>query len=617
MIRRLSAQVRSESGASSAGAIVAAVVAAALVALGLFLFLGRDSTTDTGAGPDPGEVPGDRAECTQVVVAASPEKAGILAAAIEDYNATDPEVDGACVYAQVLRKGSGTAAAALARGWDVEVDGPQPHVWSPAASAWGEVASVQAQELDQPDIFPTEGTSIATSPLVIAMPQPMAEALGWPDEQIGWSDLAALAADPAGWGAQGHPEWGPFRLGKTNPNFSTSGLNATIGTYVAATGTASDLTVANVEDPATAEFVRGVESAVVHYGDTTLTFLSNLLRADRDGRALSYVSAVTVEEKSVLDYNRGNPAADPELTDPEPPSVPLVAVYPTEGTLVSDNPWFVLEAPWVDQTTRAAAEDLQAYLLTDEAQQLFLDEGFRSADGTPGTAVADAAELLAEQPTTVLSPPGGEVLDAILRSWESNRKPARVLMVLDVSGSMGDTVSGAGLSRLQLAQSATLAALDGFAEQDEVGLWIFSSEQGQDSDVPYTPLVDIAPAATSLPEIRSVVPNLIPNGGTALYATTKAAHALLDADASDARIEAVVVLTDGVNEHPDNDLGAVVDQLETEAGEPSIRVFTIGYGEDADQQTLQAIAEASDARSYNASDPLAIEQVMIDVISNF
>ena len=48
-----------------------------------------------------------------------------------------------------------------------------------------------------------------------------------------------------------------------------------------------------------------------------------------------------------------------------------------------------------------------------------------------------------------------------------------------------------------------------------------------------------------------------------------------------------------------------------------MRVFTIGYGEDADQETLQAIAEASDARSYNASDPLAIEQVMIDVVSNF
>lgn len=620
MARR--AQTARQRGATSAGAIVAAVVAAALVALGVFLFIGDDTAGD-GDGDDQGEGPGtaappaERAECTQVVVAASPEKAGVLGENVADYNATDPEVDGTCVFAQVLRKGSGTAAAALARGWDEQVDGPAPTVWSPAASAWGEIAAVQAQELDQPDIFPTEGASIATSPLVIGMPQPMAEALGWPDEQIGWSDLAALAQDDGGWAAAGHPEWGPFRLGKTNPNFSTSGLNATIGTYFAATGTASDLTVENVEDQATADFIAGVEAGVVHYGDTTLTFLSNLLRADQQGRSLAYVSAVTVEEKSILDYNAGNPAADPDLVDPEPPSVPLVAMYPPEGTLVSDNPWFVLEAPWVDADQSAAADDLLQYLLTDQAQQRFADDGFRGADGEPGARITEDAGLLPDQPTTVLSPPGGEVLEAILRSWEENRKPARVLMVLDVSGSMGDPVAGSGQSRLRLAQDATLIALDGFASQDEVGLWVFSSEQAQNSDVPYSPLVEIAASPTSLPQIEQVVPNLFPDGGTGLYATTKAAHATLAADASDSRIEAVVVLTDGQNEHPDSNLQAVVDQLETEAGEPAVRVFTIGYGEDADQETLQTIAEASDARSYNASDPLAIEQVMIDVISNF
>ena len=598
------------------GALVAAVVAAGLVALGLFLFVLRDDPAETadGGSGTPQPPPGD---CTVVTIAASPEKAGVLSQAIDDYNASDPEVDGTCVVGQVVRKGSGTAAAALARGWDEAVDGPSPTVWSPAASSWGDIAAVQARELDNPDIFPSSGPSIATSPLVIAMPRPMAEALGWPSEQIGWDDLIELTQDPAGWGSAGHPEWGAFRLGKTNPNFSTSGLNATVGAYVAATGTSSDLTVADVEDPATTEFIKGVESAVVHYGDTTLTFLSNLLRADREGRALGYVSAVTVEEKSVLDYNNGNPAADPTLTTSEPPSVPLVAVYPSGGTLVSDNPWFVLDAEWVDEAQRSAAADVLDYLLTDDAQQRFVDDGFRRADGSPGPRITEAAGVLPDQPQTVLAPPSGDVLDAVLRSWEANRKPARVLMVLDVSGSMGDAVEGAGSTRLQLAQDATLAALDGFAAQDQVGLWIFSSERGQNSNVPYTALVEVDDAESTLPRIEQVVPNLIANGGTALYATTKAAHAELAASASDARIEAVVLLTDGVNEHPDNDLAAVVSALETEPGEPSVRVFTIGYGEDADQETLSTIAEASDARSYNASDPLAIEQVMTDVISNF
>ncbi len=67
-----------------------------------------------------------------------------------------------------------------------------------------------------------QGTPFMNTPLVIAMPKPMAEALGWPDKALGWSDILALATDPAGWAAYGHPEWGPFRLGKTNPNFSTA-----------------------------------------------------------------------------------------------------------------------------------------------------------------------------------------------------------------------------------------------------------------------------------------------------------------------------------------------------------------------------------------------------------
>ena len=45
----------------------------------------------------------------------------------------------------------------------------------------------------------------------------------------------------------------------------------------------------------------------MHYGDTTLTFLNNWYRADRRGNALTYASAVAVEEKSLFDYNSGNP----------------------------------------------------------------------------------------------------------------------------------------------------------------------------------------------------------------------------------------------------------------------------------------------------------------------
>src|SRR5438128_1193006 len=79
----------------------------------------------------------------------------------------------------------------------------------------------------------------ARTPLVIAMPKPMAQTLGWPSKPIGWSDILALAKDPRGWQRYGKP-YGAFKLGKTNPNFSTSGLNATVGAYFAATQRSSD-----------------------------------------------------------------------------------------------------------------------------------------------------------------------------------------------------------------------------------------------------------------------------------------------------------------------------------------------------------------------------------------
>ena len=77
------------------------------------------------------------------------------------------------------------------------------------------------------------------------------------------SELAkdiALAKDPQGWGAKGHPEWGTFKLGKTNPNFSTSGLSATIAQYYAAVGKTEGLSLEDLKKPEVATFAKNVGS---------------------------------------------------------------------------------------------------------------------------------------------------------------------------------------------------------------------------------------------------------------------------------------------------------------------------------------------------------------------
>src|SRR3546814_7609246 len=103
-------------------------------------------------------------------------------------------------------------------------------------------------------------TSFMLTPLGITMPRPKAEALGWPDEPLGFAAILALCKDQAGWGAYDHPEWGAFRLGNTNPNFSTSGLSALVAQAYAANGKTSGLSIEDLAKPSTDEFARGVES---------------------------------------------------------------------------------------------------------------------------------------------------------------------------------------------------------------------------------------------------------------------------------------------------------------------------------------------------------------------
>ena len=162
----------------------------------------------------------------------------------------------------------------------------------------------------------TDPVSFMNTPLVIAMPRPMAEALGWPDQPIGWSDILALSRSANGWADEGHPEWGRFRLGKTNPNYSTSGLHALIAQTYAATGKTAGLSSEDLQNPTVQQYGRDIESSVVHYGDITMTFLNNWFRTDRRGTALNYASAVAVEEKSLIDYNAATPTVSSTRVSP-------------------------------------------------------------------------------------------------------------------------------------------------------------------------------------------------------------------------------------------------------------------------------------------------------------
>ena len=599
-------------GRSRIPLVVAAVVG--VIAIGAVRTISADDATSPVT---PGGVAVDDSGCTVVQLTASSEKAALLREVAKDYAASGAEVGGTCARVVVTSKASGGATEALGRGWDEAVDGPRPDVWSPASSSWTGLLRQRTTSRDAPDLVgDAKPPSIAQTPLVIAMPKPMAEALGWPAKPLGWGDVLALAKDPRGWGAVGKP-YGRFKLGKTNPNFSTSGLNATVGAYFAATGLSSDLQLDDLAAKPAVDYVRRVESSVVHYGDTTLTFLSNLQKADDAGQGLTYVSAVTVEEKSVWDYNQGNPTGDPAtLGDRPKPKIPLVSIYPKEGTLFSDNPYVTLRADWVTPDKQAVAADFLAYVQGKAPQQRFADAAFRSFDGTAGARITQADGMLPAEPKAVLSPPSPPVLAQVQASWEQLRKRARVLLVLDVSGSMGESVGSQGASKLELAKTAAAASVDLLAPDDQVSLWVFSTEQ--DGVKPYRELVPFGSVSARGAMVKAQIADLVADGGTGLYATVRAATAALDAQFDPTRINAVVVLTDGRNEFPaDSDIDSLTRALTSEDADRTVRVFPIAYGDDADLDELTRIADASRAAAYDASDPATLDRVLTAVLSNF
>jgi len=574
----------------------------------------------------------DRDRCVVVDAAVSPEKIELLTDMAEEFNRSDLatiEVDGdeTCLAVVVQAKASGGAAQLLDQGWDEEAEGPRPVVWSPASTAWQAVLNQRFLASGR-DTIADDATPFMRTPLVIAMPEPLAEALGWPDEPLGWVDILELARSGQGWAEFGHPEWGAFRLGKTNPNFSTSGLSALIAQTYAAADKREGLSAEDLRKAEVVEFGTDVESAVVHYGDTTLTFMNNWYRADQRGNPYAYTSAAAVEEKSVIDYNTGNP--DGVLSQgeqPRAPRIPLVAIYPEEGTLYSDNPLVVLDADWVDDDERAGAARFVEFVQRPENQERVLAYGFRP--GNPDVEIAApvtrANGVDPTQPQTLLEVPTPEVMVEVLDAWAVQRKRARVTLVVDVSGSMGDLASADGPdTKLDLAKSAAIDALDQFKDEDEVGLRIFTSDIGPGGQT-FVDVVPLSRVGDVRERLATQIRGLVPLNGTPLYDVTRTTFEELAASYDPARINAIVLLTDGRNDDGvsgddrqqlDQLLAALAAGSEGATSRP-VRVFPIAYGGDADIGILRQIAEASTGAVYDASDPRSINKVFTAVISNF
>lgn len=467
------------------------------------------------------------------------------------------------------------------------------HVYSPASSAYMPLlnsAWMQATGRTQPVVGP--GEPVLLSPIVIALWKPMAEALGWPGKPVGWADLMKVAANPEGWAAYGHPEWGRFKLGHTHPEFSNSGLLSVLAEAYAGAGKTRGLSAADIESKKTLDLLRRIEGTVVHYGKSTGFFADKMLE-----RGPGYISAAVLYENLVIEsYSKRTDAP-----------FPLVSLYPVEGTFWSDHPYAALEADWVGPEEKEAAAAFLGFLKARPAQERALALGFRPADPeVPITSPVDAAHGAdPRQPQTLLEVPEADVLEKLLAVWRQTKKSTDVIFVFDKSGSM----RGRPLAEAKVGARRFLETL---SDRDEVTLLFF------DNNV-YPPIGPRALDAQGRGELAGRIDNTIAEGGTALYAATDAAYKVAQERArkNPGRIHAVVVMTDGNDESSAITLAQLKQGLtSSDEQDAAVRIFTIAYGEGVEGRVLEQIAEAGKGSSARGSVE-DIVQVYRDMASFF
>jgi Ca-activated chloride channel homolog len=555
--------------------VIAAAIAAVVIAVVLTTRGGDDGGKKAAGGG--GAKPA--AGATRVSFAYSPEKEALLKPLIDRFNREGVQADGRPVFVEGSVVSSGDAEARIAAGK------LKPVAWSPASSLWGRLLNFEADR----EYVADDNPSIVRTPLVIAMWEPLARALGWPRKQVGFQQILDLALDPHGWATYGKPQFGRFKLGHTNPDFSTSGLSAVAAEYYSATGKREGLTEADIRKPKVRREIKAIERSIVHYGDTTLFFSDQLKRYGP-----AYASAVAMEEVTLVDFNRGRRGDK------------LVGIYPTGGTFFSDNPFIVLGAPWVSARQRAGAEAFQRWLAKEVTPERASRSGFRPGDpDTKAGAPVDAAHGAdPTQPKRVLSLPEPRVLARIKESWREDRKPANVMLVVDTSGSMSEE------GKLDQAKQGLALFLRQLAPFDRVGMLTFNDQ--------VTQAVPLGRFSANRDGLRSTIDDLFPDGETAVYdATDRGFKAIRDLR-DDARINAVVVLTDGEDNQSRMSDRELVEELARQSRSEglAVRVYTIAYGSQANKDVLADIANASGGKPFEG-DPKEIESVYRSISSFF
>jgi hypothetical protein len=521
---------------------------------------------------------------TTLTVAAAPEIAPAVSALATDWNAKTTSADESCVHIDVAAVAPSSEAAAIAGASKASVAAlgqangatAVADVWIPDSSTWLARLKEASPELAM------NGNSVATSPIVVALPQPVAAALG--SAKPTWNTLLAALSS------------GQLRPGLVDPNVDASGLAAllAVGSAAQAGGSGS------AGQTQTIGAMRSLAGGESELRDDLMGRFPRAVDATSIARSLSLAP---VPEQSVLSYNAAKPP------------VPLVGIYVNPAPPALDYPYTQL--PGISATKANAAAEFEALMAGASWRNMLAKADLRAADGTYGTGMPKLAGMPAG-PLTPTPPPSATAVAEVLSTWSAVTVPGRMLAVIDVSGSMATKVPTAGnATREQVTVAAAKAGLGLFSDDWTVGLWTFATFLDGNND--YRKLVPIEPLSTGRSDMLGALAQIqpVPNGNTGLYDTVLAAYKAVQHDWDPSRVNSVVIMTDGQNDDP---AGISLDQLLTqlksiENPAKPVEVIAIGIGNDVSQAELNKITSTTGGGTFVTADPSKIGEIFLKAIA--
>lgn len=520
---------------------------------GLFCFLLLLSLPALACGF--GDADGPPRNAAVVEVMANTSLAPWMTAEVEAFNERELETEsGQQVYVQLTTVDAGQAITDMQAGTPVDLWVPDQQVWT----------NVMAREGH--DGFQNSCASVATSPLVIAVWRPVAQALGWPGRDLGWLDVGSLAADPTSWDYYSGGQFGDtLRLGHTHPGLSASGANTLLALVQAAESKTTAVEAADIEQPIVQASVGAFEGAVSWFSNNT-----GALAQAMGERGVQFLGAAVLYESDVINYGDGDPD--------------IVPIYPFEGTFVAEHPACINANSTAE--VREAAQIFRDYLLDETAQESAVAHGLRPVnnDVTVGPPLDESRGVDLEQPQTVFAAPNVEAIYAVQELWQSARKDVNLVMVIDVSGSMSGR-------KIESVRQSAVQFIEQMGEDDYLSIISFSSMP--------QPLVKYERVGDGRETMIQTVRDLQAQGDTSLYDAIADGANLLRNTGTPETTNALVLLTDGLDtssfRHSQDSAVQVLAETDT-------TVFTIAFGNDADENLLENIALSANGNFFRGDE---------------